>query len=433
MNASELHAISYLGLAVLGAVLVGVVLRLLAGRPNAGQGRTLYQSDGRRLPALSAAYLRRQLERLREPDPNFSTVLFEEFVLALYSQAHSRRTDPSALEELSAFLRPKARETLARWPSGPARSVVVGGLQIRQVRFDKGHVEVTVHIDAAHTEPGADGNDEVFYVEEAWRLFRETATPSRPPDRIQVFTCPNCGAALDRMAGAQCGYCGTKVDTGGYDWVVESIRILKRDSEGPTPLLGRLTPGLASPTEAPADVRRRFERLSRRGEPMSWDDFKEHVASVFQTIQRAWTTGDFDVLRPYVTDRLLQYELYWIQRQAREGVRGAITGLRLTWIDLVEVASDRYFDHVTVRIFCAKGKLGQRVEKYRAHTEYWTLIRGRAESGTAAETCPSCGAALEVSREGRCGHCGALVTRGRFDWLLSRIEDQEAYEGIEAA
>ncbi len=423
----------FIAYAAVGFIVVsvfGALIRRFLGGTSRRELR--YHEDGRRVAMISAAYLRRRLERLREPDPNFSTVLFEEFVLALYSQAHARRSNHDRLAEFSAFLRPEAHSALLQWPGGPARSVIVGGLQIRDVRFEADHVRVAVRIDAAHSEHTPRGTDEVFYVSEEWWLLRNMGTPSRPPDRIQIFVCPNCGAALDRMAGAECGYCGVKVDTGAYDWVVESIRLLKRDQEGPAPLFGRLTPGLTSPTEAPADVERRFRELLRREPTLSWEGFKEHVAMVFEAIQKAWATGDFDVMRPFVTDRLLQYELYWIQRQAREGIRGAITGLRLTWIDLVEVASDRYFDHVTVRIFAAKGKLGQRVEKYHAHTEYWTLIRGRAESGRASEVCPSCGAALEVSREGRCGHCGAFVSRGRFDWLLSRIEDQEAYEGLEA-
>ncbi len=408
---------------------------LLRARPGP-KGRSLYVSDGRRLPGLSAAYLRRRLEALRKTDPLFSTVLFEEFALALYSEAHLSRGDPRRLEQLSAFLRPAARKVLDGWAGPAPKTVLVGGVLVRAVEWEANRVRVVVEFDAAHTEATPDG-EAIFYTTEAWTLVRDASTPSRPPERVQVFVCPHCGAALDRMAGAECGYCGTRVDTGGYDWVVEGIALLERDTEGPAPLFGRLTPGLATPSEAPVDVRRRFEQLCRRTPGLSWERFTERVRTLFTRLQEAWDQGDPTPIQPLVTDRLLNYELYWIARQAREGVRGAICDLELTWIDLIEVASDRFFDHVTVRIFCVQRRPGQPVEKARAHTEYWTLIRGRAgmQDGAAADpnaaadtACPSCGAPLTLARAGRCAHCGAHVARGAFDWLLSRIEQQEAYE-----
>jgi hypothetical protein len=44
--------------------------------------------------------------------------------------------------------------------------------------------------------------------------------------------------------------------------------------------------------------------------------------------------------------------------------------------------------------------------------------------------CPSCGAPLDnVNAAGICGYCDGKITSGRFDWVLSRIEQAEAYQG----
>jgi len=43
--------------------------------------------------------------------------------------------------------------------------------------------------------------------------------------------------------------------------------------------------------------------------------------------------------------------------------------------------------------------------------------------------CPSCGAGLKVNMEGNCEYCRALVASGDFDWVLSKIEQDDSYAG----
>ena len=38
-------------------------------------------------------------------------------------------------------------------------------------------------------------------------------------------------------------------------------------------------------------------------------------------------------------------------------------------------------------------------------------------------------APLEVSMGGECKYCGAHVTSGEFDWILSKIEQDDSYRG----
>ena len=59
------------------------------------------------------------------------------------------------------------------------------------------------------------------------------------------------------------------------------------------------------------------------------------------------------------------------------------------------------------------------------------MIRGRSASGPARadKACPRCGAPLAINMAGSCSHCGAHVVSGEFDWVLSRIEQDDAYAG----
>ncbi len=70
-------------------------------------------------------------------------------------------------------------------------------------------------------------------------------------------------------------------------------------------------------------------------------------------------------------------------------------------------------------------------QKPRAYSEYWTLIRGTQRKGpTKTElSCPNCGAPLDVTMAGDCKYCNVKITTGEFDWVLSRIEQDESYGG----
>jgi len=75
--------------------------------------------------------------------------------------------------------------------------------------------------------------------------------------------------------------------------------------------------------------------------------------------------------------------------------------------------------------------VGGSTRTLRNYSEYWTLIRSSSARGAprADASCPSCAAALSISMAGTCAHCGSHLTRGEFDWVLSKIEQDDVYEG----
>ena len=67
----------------------------------------------------------------------------------------------------------------------------------------------------------------------------------------------------------------------------------------------------------------------------------------------------------------------------------------------------------------------------RQYSEYWTLIRGTQRKGGSRGdlACPNCGAQLRIGMAGACEYCRVKVTSGEFDWVLSRIEQDDSYTG----
>ena len=145
-------------------------------------------------------------------------------------------------------------------------------------------------------------------------------------------------------------------------------------------------------------------------------------------------------MRPYVSDSLFQMLNYWIGEYRRQRLRNVLEDVRIEKIEPVKVGIDAFHDALTFRIFASmrdytvdeRGRVvcGDKGTP-RRFSEYWTFIRrrGAKESGRGDNNCPNCGAALKINMAGVCEYCQGKVTSGEFDWVLSRIEQDEAYRG----
>jgi hypothetical protein len=377
-------------------------------------------------------------------DPDFSLVPFEDFLYALYARAHEAR-GTEHLESLSAWLSAGARQALMTLSTArEVRTVVVGAMSYRsatQLLRTSAQMTVTVRFEANYTEVYAAGVERSYYAVEDWTLSRATSVRSRPPDPARVLKCPRCGAPLTEMRTGTCGYCEQRVDTGAFDWVVARITPVSRQARPPQ--LHGDTPeqGTHLPTVRQPDLEARWHDAQDEDPGLSWNAFEQRLALLFAELQVAWSQREWERVRPYVSDHLFQTQLYWIETYKKQGLRNVSENARITKVELARVESDAYFHAITVRVF-AQGldftvrdsdgvRVGGSDTRERAYSEYWTLIRGRGVRGVPGsdKRCPSCGAPLSINMAGHCTHCDAHVTSGRFDWVLSRIEQDESYPG----
>jgi predicted lipid-binding transport protein (Tim44 family) len=184
----------------------------------------------------------------------------------------------------------------------------------------------------------------------------------------------------------------------------------------------------------------RLAELVERDPESTEHALRGRIELVFASLQRGWSARDLGLIRPFVTDNLFQYFGYWIDLYQQQRARNVTENARITHLVVANVLSDAVYDAVTVRLFATgldytlsdDGQLlsGNRGSE-RAYTEYWTLVRGRAAHGRprAEPVCPCCGAPLRIAMAGNCEYCQARVVSGDFDWVLSRIEQDEAYGG----
>jgi ribosomal protein L37AE/L43A len=405
--------------------------------------------DSARQRAGHQSRLRDELERLRQLDPVFSLIVFEDFLQALFTEVHVAR-GAGTLDRLSPWIAELPRHRLARVTERRVEAVVVGAMRyvgVSGLDVDAARVHVVVEFEANYTEteplasaPATDiGPAATFWVLERWTLQRSRQAKSRPPKKARVFECPSCGAPLDKIVGATCTYCRNLVSTGDFDWQVTEIERLRREPRAPS-LVGT-TPERGTELATLIDPRaeQRFRVLTERDPALGWPALDARIRLVFEQLGRAWNEQDLAGARAYLADRLFETLGYWLDSYRRQGLRNLTEAARIEQITLARVAQDAHFDAITVRVFATsldytldrhRRVVGGSKQAQRRYSEYWTLIRGVTVRGAprSEPVCPNCGApAAHVNQAGSCAHCGVQVTSGDFDWVLSRIEQDEAY------
>jgi Tim44-like domain len=406
-------------------------------------------SAGGAAPARSAQEVGRELVQLRRFDPNFSEIIFTDFCYALYARAQDARAT-GKLDELSPYLSAEARRALlSRNPSGlrEVAGIIVGSMQVTDVRgLASPMVQLTVDFETNYTEvvggQGRGPNGQMtYYARERWVFERRRDVLSPPPERAVALHCPRCGAALEKDTAGACAFCGARIESGEFQWFVRTITLMSREERGPSltsnvPEVGTDYPSIIQPSFA--QVRAYFERTHPE---FDWAEFQARARMIFDELQAAWSTLDWERARPHETDNIFQMHRYWIEAYRRAGLRNMLDQCRVTSMQPVKIMEDAFYNAITLRIWAegydytvdGSGRVVAGSKRdLRRWSEYWTFIRNRNARPQHARTelsCPNCGAGLKVNATGICQFCGGKVTSGEFDWVLSKIEQDESYGG----
>ncbi len=376
-------------------------------------------------------------DSIRALDPDFSGTVFEDFAFRLFATAQRARANPEALAAVAPYVAQKARDQLAqRNPVGvPVQQVVVGSLHAVNILVPDdpatGRINIRVEIEANVATA-----EHTYYSVEVWLFARDAARHSKPPGAARTFPCPNCGAPWQAAAmGTQvCASCGQTVDNGRFDWTVMDISLISSDERPPTVTKDVPEQGTDLPTIVADSVYENANELAQ--EPVV-----ARLHAIYGGLNTAWSNNDLAPARPFVSDALYDYLQYWIDTYKRQNLRNELVDMRITQTELANVVRDKYYDAITFRVW-GTGKdyvihtdtgrvLRGSKHTERPYSEYWTLIRsaGTQKAPQPSATCNNCGAPLQINMAGNCEHCGAHVTSGEFDWVLSKIEQDDSYGG----
>jgi predicted lipid-binding transport protein (Tim44 family) len=385
---------------------------------------------------------------IRNRDPGFELEVFlqrAEMIFFLVKRGIQRNEAeairPYLGDPLFAQISAGIAQAKSRHQHALLESLNVRAAHIESATCDESAQRIVVHFDLVYRGQMLGEKNEVISDEgtdqrhgERWTFSRAGAARTAENGGVIASRCPACGAELRLNLDGTCTHCRASVTNGSVDWVVTDVQ--------GAPFVG-YAPGSPLAVAAPS-VDEGIAGLHTADPSFSMPAFQARVQTAFLALQDAWCRQNLDAGRAFLSPGAYFTWRAQLETLAAEGRRNVMENLSVQRIDPVQIVHGRVFDDITVRVSAAAADFeidsnnrivfGDRT--VRSFTEDWTFQRsiGVATStkpGTLENTCPSCGAPVSLNQIGECRYCRAAVTSGKFDWVVSRIEQED--EGNEGS
>ncbi|MCR4644017.1 MAG: Tim44 domain-containing protein [Oscillospiraceae bacterium] len=166
-------------------------------------------------------------------------------------------------------------------------------------------------------------------------------------------------------------------------------------------------------------------------------EFREKLSNLYVRFQNSWQAKNMEDLRPYLTDAMYaqfdrQLDNYRQNHQTNHVERISVLGVTLRgWKQ--ESGKDVIVAELRTRIvdYVTDDNNGQLIRGSRAQEKFmtyeWTLMRTSGQTtdqttGTTGQTCPHCGAHIDINHTAVCEYCGSVLTTDTFDWVVTSIK-----------
>jgi predicted lipid-binding transport protein (Tim44 family) len=314
-------------------------------------------------------------------------------------------------------------------------SLNVRGLAVEDAQCNAQGQSIQVHFDLVYRAKTVDDANQTVADEgqdrrhaERWTFSRGAAARTAVNGGVIAARCPACGAELRLALDGTCAHCRASVTNGSVDWVVTDVQAAVFVGYSGDSALGLAAPSIADGVAA----------LTAADKDFSLGVFEGRVKTAFLALQDAWCKQNLDAGRAFMSPGAYFTWSAQLETMAAEGRRDVMENLSVRGIEPIRIVHGRVFDDLTVRITAAAADF--EIDKsdkivfgdrgVRPFMEDWTFQRsvGAATSnkpGTLENTCPSCGAPISLTQIGECRYCKAAVTSGKFDWVVSRIDQED--------
>ncbi len=171
--------------------------------------------------------------------------------------------------------------------------------------------------------------------------------------------------------------------------------------------------------------------------------FLDHVQSLFFKFQQAWTSSDITTIQAYLTESMYTRLQTQISELIQKNEQDVLENIAIGGLKIVKCNIDNNFEYLTVQIDASmkdyeinkdtnKVVSGNKFINGR-FTEYWEFIRSKNvqsdySKGFITQTCPNCGAPIDINEFGECKYCKSKIISGNFDWVLDNIYQQGEFQ-----
>ncbi|MBQ7171385.1 MAG: TIM44-like domain-containing protein [Clostridia bacterium] len=210
--------------------------------------------------------------------------------------------------------------------------------------------------------------------------------------------------------------------------IVANKKGKKSDAAVPGPVRDAAAPAALAPMESYRETDPAFSEEALRG----W------IANAYVRLQRAWELRDLSSVRPLLSDEFCAQT-----EEQLQAYRAAGRTNRIDRIAVLEVAflgwrreGERDVIRARVRTRIRDWQVDDKTGAVLAGDpsrekimEYlWTLGRsagvttGTEEPGVQTDSCPNCGAPLDLNRSAVCEYCRSVIRSSRYDWVVTSVQ-----------
>lgn len=204
----------------------------------------------------------------------------------------------------------------------------------------------------------------------------------------------------------------------------------------PEGLRGAMLPGSSPVAMASDGMHDGLAAITAHDPAFDESAFLGEAERAFFVVQQAWTELKPDLSRRVMADGIWQQHKAQIEGYVAQGRRNVLEQLAVGSARIIGAHSDQSYDTLTLRFLAAcadydvdvkSGKVVRGNRSVEQWTEDWVFQRAssattRPSGGTLSQKCPNCGAPLDLDLAGVCSYCRAPVMSGKYDWVLTRID-----------
>jgi predicted lipid-binding transport protein (Tim44 family) len=421
---------------------------------NVASGATMGHATGslgpQSMPAAGfAVTLRPVIDRIRAQDPGFELEVFLQraemtffLVKRGIQQNNAAAVRPFLSDALFERLSNGIAASAAQHRHALLESLNVRAVHVQNAQCDAAGQRLQVHFDLVYRAKVLGDANQVIADEQAdhrhgerWTFIRNAGALTPTNGDVTAARCPACGAELRLNLDGTCTHCRASVTNGTVDWIVAGVE--------EAPFIGYAND--SSLAVAAPSVGQGIAALRAADPAFSPDAFRQRVRTAFLALQDAWCKQNLDAGRAFLSPGAYFTWRAQLETLAAEGRRNLMEQISVQRIEPILIVHGRVYDDITVRISASAADFevdqtnrivfGDRV--VRPFAEDWTFQRSvgvvtTQKPGTLENTCPNCGAPVSLTQIGECRYCKAAVTSGKFDWVVSRIAQEDMFGADQA-
>lgn len=176
-----------------------------------------------------------------------------------------------------------------------------------------------------------------------------------------------------------------------------------------------------------------LENLIKQDSDFSESKFKSKVENIFVQIKLSMVTGKTEKIHHFVNDETYNKIVQKVEDDKNNNRIQLYDELNVADIQIVSIEDLDDSFKIEVRLHSKaleyyisrdkrkfiSGNKNSRTE--RMNRLVFTKIKDSKDMGVARK-CPSCGANIDVNKDGQCSYCGNIFNLQNYDWVVSYMD-----------